>query len=99
MRQWAQPWPQHSGRDGGQEHHGQRRPCGGDLLGEQTAHAVADDDRGLPDAVVGVEGDGEALLDAGAGQHGVVGGFAAGHRGRVHGVSRGFEESRPRRQQ
>jgi hypothetical protein len=60
---------------------------------------VADHDGRLPDAVVGLEGDGEALPDAGAGEHRVVGGVAAGQCGRMHGVSGGFEETRPWRQQ
>ena len=67
---------------------------GRELLGQQPTHAVADHDRRLADAVVGVERDGEALVDAGAGEDGVVGGFATGQGRGVHGVARGFEDSR-----
>ena len=69
--------------------------AGGDLLGQQSAHAVADHDRGSVEAVVGLQRDIEAVVDAGPAQHVVARRVAAGKSRGVGFEARGLEEAGP----
>ena len=87
MAQHRRPHPQHAGRDGRQQDDSDRGADGAELLREQTAEAVSDDDRGPAESVVGVQRDAKAVVDPGICQDGVVARPASGQRRRVDVVS------------